>query len=113
ASDYVVAILRRGAVITPRMDLYFEDDVSAVQRQSAAGSISEPASSPWVMSMGAHQVGTSTVEPFSSQGPTIDGRTEPDISGPDRVSNDVFGNFAGTSASAPHGTGAAAIVKQM
>ncbi len=90
-STYVAAVLRQGAVISPRMDLYFEDDVIGLQRISPAGSMSEPSSSPWVMSVGAHQVNTATVESFSSRGPTIDGRTAPDLSGPDRVSSDAVG----------------------
>ena len=49
---------------------------------------------------------------FSSRGPTDDGRIKPDLSGPDGVSNDVIGGgFFGTSAAAPHGTGAAALIK--
>jgi hypothetical protein len=57
-----------------------------------------------------------TIEPFSSRGPTTDGRIKPDIAGPDGVSSSVYGappaqGFFGTSASAPHTAGAAALVK--
>jgi len=48
--------------------------------------------------------------PYSSQGPTTDGRAKPDISGPDGVSTSTFGGFIGTSASAPHVAGAAALL---
>ncbi len=48
--------------------------------------------------------------PYSSQGPTSDGRPKPDISGPDGVSTSTFGGFIGTSASAPHVAGAAALL---
>ena len=113
AGSYVMAIERGpNTTIAPRMDIYFEGDEVGLQRVSAAGSIGEPASSPSVMAVGAHNVNSGSAEGFSSQGPTIDGRVKPDVSGPDGVSNDIFDPFFGTSASAPHAAGAAALVKQ-
>ncbi len=53
---------------------------------------------------------TGPQEDYSSQGPTFDGRLKPDISGPDQVTNWALFNFGGTSASAPHVAGAAAIL---
>jgi subtilisin family serine protease len=78
----------------------------------AAGSLVEPAISANAMTAGAAFWQTERLEPFSSQGPTLDGRTKPDITGVDGVSNTVFNPFYGTSASAPQVTGAAALVKQ-
>ena len=113
AGSYVFSVTRGpNTTIAPRIDMYFEGDEVALQRVSAAGSIGEPASSPAAMAVGAHNVSSGSLEGFSSQGPTIDGRTKPDIAGPDGVSNDVLGAFFGTSASAPHASGAAALVKQ-
>ena len=58
----------------------------------------------------------STIEFFSSQGPTIDGRTKPDISAIDGVSITGAGSFPspffGTSAASPHMGGIAALVLQ-
>ncbi|MDQ1425027.1 MAG: hypothetical protein QOD72_2525 [Acidimicrobiaceae bacterium] len=113
AGAYVVVIGRpSGTTITPRIDMYFDGSEQSIQRLNAAGSIGEPASSPSAMAVGAHQFSSGSLEPFSSQGPTIDGRLKPDLTGPDGVSNDVIDPFFGTSASAPHATGAAALVKQ-
>ena len=43
-----------------------------------------------------------TIEPFSSRGPTPDGRVKPDIVGVDRVHSTVYqGLFEGTSQAAP------------
>jgi hypothetical protein len=58
----------------------------------------------------------STIEYFSSQGPTLDGRLKPEISGIDGVSITGAGNFEnpffGTSAAAPHVAGIAALLLQ-
>ncbi len=78
----------------------------------ASGSLVEPAISSNAMTAGAAFWQTLKLEPFSSQGPTLDGRTKPDITGVDGVNNVTFGHFYGTSASAPQVAGAAALVKQ-
>ena len=55
-----------------------------------------------------------TIEAFSSQGPTMDGRTKPDIVGADRGDSATYGpaGFAGTSQASPHVAGLAVLVKQ-
>ena len=57
------------------------------------------------------------VEPFSSHGPTLDGRAKPEIGAPDNVTSRAYASvgvrtFLGTSAAAPHVGGAAALYKQ-
>src|SRR5206468_5807183 len=60
--------------------------------------------------------GNATIEFFSSLGPTLDGRTKPDVSGIDGVSVTGAGRFPtpffGTSAAAPHIAGIAALILQ-
>nr|BAL54702.1 peptidase S8/S53 [uncultured Acetothermia bacterium] len=78
-----------------------------------AGSILTPADARGALAVGAIGVRswkTGPQEPFSSQGPTSDGRIKPDIAGPDGVSNFALTYFSGTSASAPHVAGAAALL---
>jgi len=84
-----------------------------LQYQTAAGSLVEPADNPNVLAAGAVPWNSpTTIESFSSQGPTDDGRIKPDLVGPDGVSNATYGSFYGTSASSPHAAGAAALVLQ-
>jgi subtilisin family serine protease len=70
-----------------------------------------------VVSLGAIDAsdpGTNTIEPFSSCGPTNDGRTKPDAVAVDGVSVTGHGGFGspffGTSAAAPHAAGVAALL---
>ncbi|MBI4284933.1 MAG: S8 family serine peptidase [Chloroflexi bacterium] len=52
------------------------------------------------------------LEPFSSQGPTDDGRVKPDLVAPDGVTSVAYGrSFYGTSAATPHTAAAALLVK--
>jgi hypothetical protein len=102
---------------------YLASGVDAAHAVKAAtSSITEPASSPYALAVGAADVVSHVLEPFSSQGPTIDGRTKPDITGFDGVSSNLpeFGvrntstgtGFYGTSAAAPHVAGAAVLVSE-
>ncbi|SES27256.1 ricin-type beta-trefoil lectin domain protein [Lentzea albida] len=84
-----------------------------IQYWTEAGSITEPATSPHVLAVGATQPGSGQVEDFSGRGPTIDGRTKPDIIGFDRTSTSMWPapDFRGTSAATAHVAGAAALLK--
>ena len=89
--------------------------------------ITNPAESrnPGMLAVAAtHYWDTNTIASYSSRGPTIDGRTKPDITGiacgrsavypsySPRSVPDVTCWFAGTSQSSPHLAGLAALVKQ-
>ena len=83
----------------------------------AASSLMDPADAHGAFSVAAaDQAGwtqpSPTPEPYSSQGPTNDGRQKPDIMAPDRTTSLTYGTMAsgGTSFSSPTTAGAAALL---
>lgn len=123
--QYEVFVLEGTGSPTVRYDLTYGGDVypsylsGLDPTRAAAGSILEPATSPWVLAVGAASWHDNSLEPFSSRGPTIDGRVKPDLIGYDGVSSNISDvqssdgtntGFYGTSAAAPHVAGAAALI---
>ena len=106
---------------TPRMDLFTNNGVFSTQYSVPSSSILDPGASTSVFTAGAICFQNDSLEPYSSRGPTIDGRIKPDIAGQDAVTSGVYGvfstcggsGFTGTSAASPHTAGAAALVKQV
>ncbi len=73
------------------------------------GSIPTPGDAAGALSVGAVKWTGTALEPYSSQGPTDDGRAKPDLVGPVYVtSNPEWPGTAGTSAATAHVAGAAA-----
>ena len=110
-----------------RGDAHFElysYDNDFIQYNVNLSSLMIPADAEGVMAVGATYWKDDSLEPFSSQGPTNDNRTKPDIVAPDGVSSSIYGNstgdhdadwnsgvsFFGTSVSCPHTAGAAALL---
>jgi hypothetical protein len=85
----------------------------AIEFPVAEHSLVSPADARGSFSVGAVDWASGELVIYSSQGPTNDGRMKPDISAPTGVSSESYpapDTFTGTSASAPHVSGAAALV---
>jgi len=109
---FFVKVLIRRAVKPLRIKL-FTDGAHPLQPSIPHGSLLAPADAAAVLSVGAIAVDrwdSGPQESFSSLGPTSDERIKPDLTGPDNVRNLLINPFAGTSAAAPHVTGAAALL---
>lgn len=78
--------------------------------KTVASSITQPADCSSALSVGATNL-SDVPEGFSSEGPTTDGRAKPEVSGPDGVQTSQTTTFYGTSASAPHVGGGAALLR--
>lgn len=68
-----------------------------------------------VITVGAINISTLQIQPYSSRGPTEDGRQKPDLVAPDNVTtySYISDGFAGTSAAAPFVAGCAALVLEL
>ena len=75
--------------------------------QTRSSSLTQPADCASALTVGATNL-IDAPEYFSSEGPTVDGRIKPEISGPDRNITSLSASFAGTSSSSPHVAGAVA-----
>ncbi len=122
---YDFAIRAESVNASPRLDLFVTfspGPAPSLQYTVEPGSLLEPAASTHVLTVGAACWVNSMLEPFSAQGPTLDGRIKPDLTAPDGVSTATYGpsagcanlgaGFFGTSAAAPEVAGAAALVRQ-
>jgi hypothetical protein len=99
------------------IDLLFTAAVVPTELQVPEGSLNDVAAIPGVTAVGAVSCADGEIRYYSSQGPTTDGRTKPDIVAPDGVATATYGSgcedgFQGTSASAPHAAGLAALIMQ-
>lgn len=80
------------------------------QHVRVAGSLVAPASARSVLTVGAYDTGSGRVEPFSSRGPTFDGRNGVDLVAPSRPAVADAEGFAGSSAATAYVGGIAALV---
>lgn len=108
---YKIGIKKFSATRNVFFELY--SSTHALEYRVASSSLAIPSDVSGVIAVGATDWFDDSLEPFSSQGPTNDGRIKPDLVAPDGVSTATYGttSFFGTSASAPNLAGTAALLK--
>lgn len=114
-------VIRGHRVTQPKPLELFASPAVKLGVSVAESSVPTPADAPFVLALGAipwPRWASGPQAAYSSQGPTNASRlnparhVKPDLMGPDGVDTFVYGaaGFSGTSAAAPHGAGAAALV---
>ena len=125
SDDFRIVVRYEGGPVPDWIQLTYWG-TGSLEHATGSGSITNPAESanPGMLAVGAAPFyDINTIEPFSSQGPTPDGRIKPDIVGVDcaaSVTYEFYNRrdngqgcwFAGTSQASPHVAGLAALVRQ-
>ena len=95
-------------------DLFIHGGALHPDYRVAERSLGNPADAKSAFAVGAVNWADDVLESYSSHGPTSDGRIKPDLSAPSVVDSRSYAPeaFDGTSAAAPHVSGAAALVLQ-
>ena len=112
---YCLAVHQYAGTVPSWVQLLVWGNSGDLQNYVSARSIGNPAESrnPGMLAVGAaHHSSTSTIESFSSLGPTIDNRNKPDIVGADGGDSSIWGPWYGTSQASPHVAGLAALFRQ-
>jgi len=114
-APYRVAVLHAAGPLPPLDITLFSFD-NTFSGATAASSVMDPADAHGAVAVGAipessYANASPALESYSSQGPTTDGRTKPDLCAPDGTSTSTYGVLSsfGTSFSAPVVAGAAAL----
>ena len=108
---YYIQVKLAGGTPAAKLPFHLFAYNAELAETTPTSSIASPGDAHGALTVGATNWKTDQVEGYSSVGPTLDGRDKPEILAPSDITSTVFkGEFAGTSASAPQVSGAAALV---
>lgn len=107
-----VVVVKRGSKVLPatrRFSIMLRGWMDPAFN-SPQSTLTSPADARGVVAVAAIDAESGLLRGYSSRGPTADGRTKPDLAGPDGVWTWTYSLFTGTSAATPHVAGAAALI---
>jgi len=111
AGVYHVGIHFDGAVLPSNVLLEMFSPTHELEHFNTKSSVIVPTDADGILVVGAVHHGDASLEPFSSQGPTKEGRSTPHVMAGDAVTTTSYSNpFYGTSAAAPHVAGVSALL---
>jgi hypothetical protein len=105
---YHLKIMKVGNPPTEHLTLFCRFNLPA-DAQVTTSSVPTPGDARGSLSIGAFDATTLQPEPYSSEGPTDDGRPKPDLAAPTNVAI-TGGSCGGTSCATPHAGGVAALL---
>ena len=108
AGTYHLKIMKVGNPPTEHLTLFCRFNLPE-DAQTTTSSVPTPGDARGSLSIGAFDATTLEPEPYSSEGPTDDGRPKPDLAAPTNVAI-TGGSCGGTSCATPHAGGAAALL---
>jgi len=108
---YAIAVKKYSATENVDFTIFSQIGLSYHTLES---SVTDPGSATDVVTVGAiarDSYESGPQEPFSSQGPTTDGRPKPDVAAPDSCNSYAYGYWQGTSQSSPYAAGALVLIQ--
>lgn len=115
---YYVQVKINKAPRNVNLNIFAANAAARLEFPVAAESVAIPADAAGALTVGATEWYNDALTEYSGQGPTVDGRIKPEITGPTDVINAAYATengstFGGTSAATPHVAAAIGLISQV